>query len=228
MSETCLALSVRQPHDYLAGCLLGDAWLTQVFGLRSKDEEFAVVVADALHRAFGVTVRPRLDERGYWLVAIGARTGRFDSLRDWEPSSRDAQCAWLRGLFDSEGNVNLFFRPEKGPRSYSRRVLFCSTTIPTLERAQEYLSVLGIGSRLGPWNCGPGHKGTRTVYGLTISSSHHNYRVFCEQVGSSIGRKQRTLEMLVSTYLDPAIYHREAQAKGVQARLARQAERGWY
>jgi hypothetical protein len=51
------ALSLRQPVAYLAGAIVGDAWLTDVLGLRvaDKDFSFAFAARDLVRRAGGKT-----------------------------------------------------------------------------------------------------------------------------------------------------------------------------
>src|SRR5262249_43789984 len=112
---------------YLAGVLSGDGWCTRLtIGLRVIDADFAQAFALALHVVFGLAVSPRRDERGYWLVRVGNKTGRFNHLPSYEPTTDEERAAWVRGLFDSEGNAQL--RPSGiSTNSFGRRVAIYST-----------------------------------------------------------------------------------------------------
>src|SRR5690348_4244567 len=97
------------PQPYLAGVLSGDGWCTpRTLGLRCKDADFASAFAQAVNAVFGLSIEPAVDERGYWLTRAGNRSGRFNMLRDFEPTNNDDLSSWLRGLFDSEGNAQLW------------------------------------------------------------------------------------------------------------------------
>lgn len=242
MSETAvrrtgLCLSIQQPCAYLAGVLRGDAWLSTGSGkspngylcLRVADGDFAEAFALSVKAAFGVATAPRRDERGYWLVRTYNGYGRFNGLPTFQ-ADRDAErAAWLRGLFDSDGNANLKHRPEKGPGSYARRVAIYSTRQDTLDQAADYLGDLGIATKLRPTANSKGHIGTKVVSELSLRSSRAQYYRFATLVGSSIERKRDTLNAIVSSYCDDlSAAYRRAQAAGVAVRLGRVASGGAY
>lgn len=212
------ALSLREPHAYLRGVLVGDGWLGTALGLRVADYAFALAFAGALGAAFRAGAPPRRDERGYWVVMRSARSGRFDRLPRATVATRDQRCAWLRGLFDSEGNASLC-RRKKYEHSFSRRVSFYSTNKATLRRAARYLATIGLSSRWSPVKPSAGHLGTLPVFELAVRSSRENYATFARLVGSSIGRKRRVLEALPKSY-SPDISEscRRAQLKGAAAK----------
>jgi len=222
------ALTVRQPHAYLAGVLRGDGWLNESLCLRVADRDFAETFAAAIRNGYGCTAKVNIDERGYFLVRRHS-AGRFDHLRSFEAGSVEEKAAWLRGYFDSEGNAQLTPHPSKGPRSFSRRVSFYSTNPATLDLATRYLTELGIETRRCTLKPSKGHLGTLPVEELALRSSKHHYSLFAELVGSSIARKWGVLERLPSSYCtDLSAVRREMQARGVATRVARRNAGGAY
>jgi hypothetical protein len=211
-------LGLRQPLAYLTGVVAGDAWLTTVLGLRVADRDFAIAFVAAIREGFGIRTKARRDERGYWLVRSGAESGRFDALRRFKPITSEARAAWLRGLFDSEGNANLSRKPQ-WENSWDRRVSFYSTNPYTIALASHYLDELGIPNRFRGMKASKGHKGTRPVVELVINASKENYLCFAEVIGSSIRRKQRILDRIPTTYtVDMVAMYRAAQLKGAASR----------
>ena len=230
---TELALSLKQPKAYLAGCLKGDAFMVAgrkdsirgYIGLRVADQDFAEAFAASINSAYGLDVRPKPDERGYALVRTYNGYGRFDELRSMEPICPEAKAAWLRGLFDSEGNA-LCVRKPRGPFSWDRRVAMFSTNTGTLDAALNHLACLGIESRITKWNHSAGHKGTKQVFCLSVACGKVSYQTFADIVGSSIARKQRVLELLPTTYHpDISRRRREIQLIGAAVKHARWIER---
>lgn len=207
------ALTIWQPslqdmaRPYAAGVLHGDAWCTRLtIGLRVKDLDFAECFAVAVSAATSIVVRLGVDERGYWLMRAGNKSGRFNSLRGYEPCDNDELGWWLRGLFDSEGNAQL--TPSKaGPNSFSRRIAIYSTNLHTLGRAADYMDALEIPNLIRSTRNSEGHKGTKIVHELRVLR-REGFSRFAEMVGSNICRKRETIARIVSTY----------QPKGWQAR----------
>lgn len=232
-----LALSVRQPMAYLAGCLLGDACLTtghknSVRGylqLRVADWDFANAFSSAIYAGFGVIYVPRKDERGYALVRTYNGFGRFDVLRGLIPSLLEEKAAWLRGLFDSEGNVVCVPKPYQGPRSWDRRIAFFSTNQETLHMGLAYLADLKIVSVIRGWPPSDSHHGSKPVFALLLKNGRENYASFARDVGSSIARKSDRINKLPETYHpDLSDAYREAQLKGAAVRNARKLAGGKY
>jgi hypothetical protein len=216
MKSVSLTQERNRALAYLGGVVSGDGWCSALtLGLRVSDEDFADAFAMALKTAFSVTACPRRDERGYWLTRISNKTGRFDCLRDIEPSGLDGMAAWVRGLFDSEGNATLRLNG-MSKNSYGRRVAIYSTVKATLLRAAEYLYSLGMFTILRQTNNSAGHKGNLIVYELSLRGGIDNYRMFALLVGSSISRKQSVLAALPQSYSNPAIYCRKGQLKSAQ------------
>lgn len=209
------AISLWQP--YLAGVLHGDGWCGTAIGLRCKDLDFSAAFAAALNQGFSLGKVPKRDERGYWLVRVGNRSGKFNDLRAYEPESDEERAAWLRGLFDSEGNAQCMRLPRSGPNCYQRRIAFYSTEMSTLQRAIYYLDVLGIAAVIRPTKNSQTHKGTKIVYELKLTRKPA-FISFSKIVGSSIARKQKTLEVISSSFSDPAIFTRVGQANGAAVR----------
>ena len=203
---------------YLSGVLHGDAWCTGVLGLRVKDRDFAEAFEDAIGHVFGIFRLPTQDERGYWLVRMSNRTGRFDELHEFVPETPEQKTAWLRGLFDSEGNAQLRLNGIS-ENSYGRRVAIYSTNIHTMEKARAYLTALGIATRLSSTKNSAMHKGRRTVYELSLKGGRTNYERFAEMIGSSIARKQVVLGAIPISYKPDRLAHcRAAQLKGAASK----------
>lgn len=208
---------------YLAGCVVGDAWCTPLtLGMRVKDEDFSRAFADAIKEAFGVSTRVAKDERGYWLVRIGNRTERFKELVGYQPSGKEEMGAWVRGLFDSEGNACLS-KSNVSKNAWNRRVAIYSTNAATLERAALYLLIHGVMTKVYVENPSAGHKGTKPVMQLRVIPNRWNYWYFATRIGSSIARKQAVLDAIPSSY-QPDGHHGRAGKLGSAVRLARRAK----
>jgi hypothetical protein len=200
----------REPLDavaaaYVAGVLHGDGYYTgngAVIGLRVKDEEFVRAFAAAVRRAFG-TGPNCVFSGGYWSARL-RRKGWFGGLRALEPLGPEQIGAWLRGMFDSEGNAQVGQMGRK-PRYAYRRVAMYSTDRATLDRCARYLDALGIPHTLTDTkaNQRAGHIGTKPVLELRVRGSRENYRRFLDAVGTTIPRKRLALERIVSSYLNP-------------------------
>lgn len=219
------AISLWQP--YLAGVVLGDGWCSRLtIGLRVADEDFARTFALAIKAGYGTDPSCAPDERGYWLVRVGNKSGRFNALLDYEPANDDEKCAWLRGLFDSEGNVTVC-RSNVSANAWNRRVAIYSTTAKTLERAERYLTSLGIRTIRYIERPSAGHKGTKVVMQVRVQPGRENFARFAELVGSSIGRKRNALNSIAETY-QPDGHCARAQALGAAVRRARRDAGGRY
>lgn len=219
-------LTLHQP--YLAGVVRGDGWVSPLtIGLRVADHDFAEEFAKALWVVFGVAVAPKRDERGYWLVRVGNKTGRFDVLKAVAPRSKPECRSWLRGLFDSEGNAQLLHRPAISPAAYQRRVSIYSTDEDTIETAAAALGTLGLGVCRSLVRATAGHLGSKPVYELRLAASRAAFATFAHEVGSSIKRKQKVLDAIPLSYQPPG-HHARIQAQGVAVRNARAAAGGTY
>lgn len=207
---------------YLAGVLNGDGCLDarNVFRLQVKDRDFADAFAGALLSGFGChcNVRPR---KHYWVVTRFNGYNRFDHLRAMEPGNHAERAAWLKGLFDSEGNAALIKRTGK-ERSFQRRASMYSTNQNTLNRAVAMLDSLGIPAKVRTTKNSATHLGSKTVYELLVRPSRSNYRKFLMLVGSSIYRKRLVLESIVASYQDDiSACCRDAQLRGAATKRAR-------
>lgn len=204
---------------YLAGVLQGDGWCTKEVGLRVADKDFADAFASSLHRVFGNSAKPRIDQRGYWLLSASNITGKCTYLLSFVPQSTQEYAAWVRGLFDSEGNAQLTANRKAGPNAYWRRVAMYSTNRGTLERGACYLQALAIPSIIRETRNSPGHKGSKTVYELAVRGSRENYTRFATLIGSSLSRKQATLDAIRESYNDDiTVSFRQGQLKGARTK----------
>jgi LAGLIDADG-like domain len=206
---------VRAP--YLAGVLHGDGWCTPLtIGLRCKDEDFSQAFAEAVNGVFGLSVRSKRDERGYWLVRTSNKSGRFNDAKAYTPRDDAERAAWLRGLFDSEGNAQCL-KLRTGQASYGRRIAFYSTEVDTLEKASRHLSALGIQHKQYQTKNSATHIGCKMVYELRVIRRESFCR-FGVIVGSNIGRKRDALQRIATTFQDIAEYTRRAQLLGAAAK----------
>ena len=196
------AITLHQPAAYVSGVLHGDAWVTNLtLGLRVADKEFCEEFSRCVYSITGYFQAPKIDERWYWLYRAGNKTGRFLPLKEFVPTTVDEQAVWLRGLFDSEGNVQLLHRPRLGELSFQRRVVIHSTETSTLEKAMSYMNNIEIPSYIREEKLTEGHLGSKPVYGLYISG-RSGFTTFRDLVGSTLKRKMEVLENLVESYQD--------------------------
>ena len=217
-----LAISLWQP--YLAGVLHGDAWCSNLtIGLRCKDRDFSQQFAACINAGFARSVQPKRDERGYWLVRVGNKSGTFSALRAFVPKGDEAIAMWLRGLFDSEGNAQLWHMPHVSQLSYHRRVAFYSTAVHTLLTASSYLTALAIPNTLRPTKNSASHRGSKIVHELRVVR-REGFTRFASVVGSSIGRKDERLKLIASTYQPAFDYQSRGGKAGTATRLARAAK----
>lgn len=211
------AVTLWQP--YLAGVLHGDAWCTALtIGLRAKDRDFVEAFAEGFNFVTGIAITPKTDERGYWLVRSGNKSGRFDALRAYDPVGNDEVASWLRGLFDSEGNAQILALPHVGPNSFHRRIAIYSTNRVTIAKAAEYLERLNISNTSADTKSSASHKGSKIVVELRITRRDGFVR-FAELVGSSIARKTEKMTRIVGTYQsDVSASARASQLLGAKAK----------
>lgn len=209
---------MTQQLAYICGVIKGDGWLSKLtIGLRVKDQDFCQAFASAVSCVFGASPIVRLDERGYWLYRRSNKTGMFNRILNFRPTTMAQKRAWLRGLFDSEGNAQLR-KTGVTENSIGRRVSMYSTCRATLRSAAHFLEELEIDNYVHPVRNSAGHKGRRRVYELLVRGSQSNYRRFAIAVGSSVQRKHSILRCLPSSYSDPAAYCRVGQLRGAMAK----------
>lgn len=189
---------VGHHQAYLAGVLHGDGWCTRLsLGLRAKDRDFVAAFCIAVNAIFATGIQAKMDERGYWLARSGNKSGRYDGARSYKPEDDTEKVAWLRGMFDSEGNAQCL-KLNRGPGSYQRRISMYSTDRSTLEVASIYLHDLGMKNSISQTKNSASHKGTKTVFELVLRR-REAFRMFVRIVGSNIERKKETLSMIAST-----------------------------
>jgi len=213
---------------YLAGALHGDAWCTNSsFGLRVKDRDFADAFVLALNSVTGTQISVLQDERGYWTVRASNATGRFSSLRKYLPHDDDERSAWLRGMFDSGGNAQLWHMPHVSPNSHHRRVAFYSTSTETLRIVGEHLRSLTIPFTIRSTSNSISHKGSKTVFELRVVRKE-GFTKFARLVGSSIGRKNDRLQAIIAAYDKSEGFSSRGGILGSAARRARRSAGGAY
>jgi hypothetical protein len=95
-----------------------------------------------------------------------------------------------------------------------RRVSFYNTDPDTIGRLCEHLRAVGLPYRSRLMTASAGYYGRRQVTELALSSSQPTYTRFASEIGSSISRKQTTLDAIAVSYVaDMAAVRREMQAK---------------
>lgn len=205
---------------YLAGVLVGDGYLTPdgVFGLHVKDFDFALAFSQALADAFNIVTPPK-PEKPYWRVRVKNKSANFHLLCDYEPEYGPQTSKWLRGFFDSEGNVQLI-RLKTSPNAWNRRVALYNTELKLLERAHKYLNRLDIEANISATKAHKHHShfGSKVVYELKLRSSKRNYQIFLKHIGSSISRKQKALIGIPHSYSDISKYSSLGGKRGSETR----------
>lgn len=208
-------ITLWQP--YLAGVLHGDGWCTNLtIGLKVKDYDFSLAFCHNLNIGFGFSLKPRLDERGYWLVRTSNKKGYFSHIKSYQPRNKEEIAAWLKGVFDSEGNASLL-KSKISLNSWNRRVSMYSTDYETITKIESYLLQLGMPNVTRKMKATKGHKGTKPVYEIKLRSSQENFQCFYSLVGSSIKRKNDVLERIPKTYQPPG-FHSRIQKLSVKKR----------
>jgi LAGLIDADG-like domain len=211
-------LPILYPEAYLSGVLKGDGYCTRTIGLLVKDKDFADTFILAIYHGFQVLVVPHLHQGKYWYTRASNYTGKYTYLLTFEPRIAYERAAWLRGLFDSEGNAQLT-KASRGVNCYWRRIAMYSTTVGTLDQASIYLQSLAITSTIRATKNSQGHKGDKTVYELVLKGGKDNYERFLNKVGSSIARKQVAIEAIVQSYVSNLSEScRQNQLKGAAVR----------
>ncbi len=205
--------------SYISGVLAGDGWCTNNLGLHVKDEDFIREFSHAIKEAFGYDTKPRLEGK-YWKVTKGNYDGKFNWLHTYAPDTITGYKAWLRGLFDSEGNA-LLYRLGTTPNSVLRRISIYSTNIETLNKSVKYFSALDIVTTLRPTKNSSSHLGSKVVYELRIAAGLENYIRFYEKVGTSLQRKRVIIESIIQSYQNRHDYTRKAQALGAKAKITK-------
>lgn len=105
-------LSDRESMAYIAGILLGDAWVArgkEVVHV-SKDEAFTRSTAEAF-RTVGLHPHVWMNPRGYWMMVVrSVAFARWWVLQGWNAQAQMAKAApyaFVRGLYESEGCISL-------------------------------------------------------------------------------------------------------------------------
>lgn len=213
---------MKAQQAYVAGVLHGDGWCTALsFGLRTKDEDFATAFRDAVRDVTGKTLPLRSEcQRGrqYLVVRTSNKSGAYSELKTYQPQCADEKSRWLRGMFDSDGNAN-FCKAVGGENSFHRRVAIYKSNIETLKKAAAFLESLEIPNLIRPMKNSSSHLGDQTVYELRVLR-RDGFKKFAVAVGSSIQRKQKTLDLIADSY-QPDGWQAENWKKAIAARWPR-------
>lgn len=209
-----------EPHitplekGWLLGVLSGDGWCTTTVGLRSVDKDFVVEFSRILNCIAPVDAKPIKEVRetgSYWVCRSGARN--LVSFIKAIKNQKVDPSSWLRGLFDSEGNV--VCSKMKKWNSYHRKIAFYTTDELVRDKCVRFLNKIGIASKLRIVKPSQGHKGTKIVYEIKVMHNHVALSRFSNLVSSTIKRKRVLLDKLPLSYCkDLRKSMVEAQLKG--------------
>lgn len=216
------ALSLN--HAYLAGVIVGDGYCTsKTLGILAKDKDFVETFQSAIKNGFGTKLKITTSN-GYWRIVSSNKSGRYNLLINYKCKTDREKVEWLRGLFDSEGNVQLLRMKRISENSYCRRIAIYSTNRKTLNKASVYLNILKIKNNIKPIKSSEGHLGKKQVYELKIIGGRENYIKFGNIISSSIRRKRDILNSFEDSYRPNNDYLKLAQTKGAMVKRKRTIE----
>jgi hypothetical protein len=215
------SMPIKDAEAYVAGVVHGDGFCNvREVGLLAKDRDFVESFAIAARLVTRMPMLVRSD-REYWVARCGGANGKWKWLRHTEFSELSQMALWVRGMFDSDGNVSCR-KLSNGPRSYSRRVAIYKTKLERLETCNVFLKSLGIEANIRKTKNSESHYGEKLVYELGLTGSFENYSKFLTYVGSNIQRKLDGLVKVCDTYQsDLSQCRRESQAIGAETKRIR-------
>jgi len=204
------ALSIKEKDGYfyyLLGVLLGDAIRSNgKFGLCAKDLDFVLEFKKSILRVFKIKKNiTKVGGKYYYFCIYSVKLSKFFNEYDYTEVQQKPQKlmgAFLRGFFDSEGNVALS-KLHTGTNSFTRDVAVYNTDKKVLILMKNLLERMEI-------KCRPIHTmrkansdfHKKTLYRLHLRSNRDNYSKFREKVSFSIKRKRDSLDAIIDSYLD--------------------------
>lgn len=203
-----LSKKLTSEKAYILGVLCGDGWIyynpskrAYQIGLETIDKEFAKKFMESLYIVYNIrpTFKKRIVKTPNWsdkyAVKLCSKAVCNDLLRytpfyvdkwnvpkDIKKASTDIQAKYLKGFFDSEGNVE--------PKA--RRVGATSSNIVSLKEIQSLLQNFGIRSKLQSST-------NQNLHHLRIQD-RQSVESFNKNIGFVIKRKKDNLKQLVNTY----------------------------
>lgn len=205
-----LSRRISSDFGYVLGTVLGDGYVTfpksggGYIGLSVVDRDFALAFKNSLEKWTGIKSRfYRYEDR--WRVYLhSVVAAKF--LKNFNTSkllhvAEDVKCAFLKGLFDSEGTISIA----------SKRIRFYNSNIRLVNLVKTLLCGLGV-EKVKIYKRGEEiHtiKGRecliKPLYTVYIST-RKNLEIFEQKIRFSIKRKQEKLERILKTYQRSCAY----------------------
>ncbi|MBI2547328.1 MAG: hypothetical protein HYW23_02670 [Candidatus Aenigmarchaeota archaeon] len=193
---------------YIRGVLMGDGYVSikakgtkGQIGLEVKDKDFAQTFHNQLEKWSGLKAQFDFNEnKGLYTVQLySLRAAEFlkeFDISDLVNANEEIKVNFLRGMFDSEGNVsgsNL-----NTPRTSTRFVALFNTDEELIRLVKVLLEAVGIKVQNIDKKIG-GFTGHTVCFRLRIGSKI-NLEMFKNKIGFSIARKNKKLEDILSSY----------------------------
>ncbi len=193
---------------YIRGVLMGDGYLSikrtgtkGQIGLEVKDKDFAQTFHKQLEKWSGLKARFSFNEnKGLHTVRLSSLRA-VEFLRDFNifdviNANEEIKVNFLRGMFDSEGNVsgsNL-----TTPKKSTRFVSLFNTDEELIRLVKVLLETVGIKVQNIDKKIG-GFTGRTVCFRLRIGGKS-NLEMFKNKIGFSIERKNKKLEEILRSY----------------------------
>ncbi len=201
-------LKITKNFGYVLGVLYGDGFISDSsIGLNVKDRDFALNFKNVFEKEFGKLGKLHI-YNGLWRAIFHSKklvkffkTLSYDIIKE---SSNEVKCAFLLGMFDSEGSA--YFRKDYGITD--RKLELCNTNFDLLLFCWNLLRELGIeprkiNKRVRKERIFKERVLPLTVfYRFTLKENKENFVKFRELIGFSIKRKQDKLNIIINSYLE--------------------------
>ncbi len=192
---------------YILGVVKGDGCIVVKktkgwVSLEVKDRDFAEMFHNQLEEWSGLNFSLYFNKKKklYTTMLYSLRAARFMKAFDIEKligANGIVKANFLRGMFDSEGNVsgsNL-----KTPRTATRFIAVFNNDKKLILLVKTLLESLGIRVQNIDKRIGTGFKDTTINFRLRIGG-FENLKLFKEKIGFSIERKNKKLEEILGSY----------------------------
>lgn len=180
--------------------------------IQERDKEFYLFFKDCIRRIYNIKPYEQIIPKPKTIIMgrevktrpqiIGSFSSKqmyLDLLRYLNPknktipeqvknSSVSVQTMFLKGMYDSEGNVNF-------SKKYTRRIGLYNTNYDLLKDIQNVLENLGMMTKLKPFVKGK----NKMCYTIDIHGLD-NFILFKEMIGFTIKRKKDKLEEMIMSY----------------------------
>lgn len=200
---------------YIIGVLIGDGSLyvnRRHYGIRLKvkDLEFAETFSRAMAKTLNKKyVKPKLNKSNMWVVTYSSKAfytwyveQTLETLKLFIEYSRKTVASFLKGLYDSEGNYNIY---KSHKRKYKRIRLF-NNNLKLLKYVQyllrKYFDIVArgpyINARAGTERKMRNGNIIRTNYDNYLIAIHKKQHVekFLDKIGFNISRKLELLQRI--------------------------------